>query len=566
MTTMTCPSTAYLPPRNLCASLAIVLAIGASRTTTVAACPFCTVESRTLTEEINSSDAVVLAKLLAAAPPMDMAAEDGGGFGPGDPDSGKATFEVVDVVRGQDHVAAGDEIQVVYFGEDERDKLFFIVGIGTDAIEWTTPLPLTPTAVEYVRQLPGVAPTGADRLTFFQEYLENDDPLLAQDAYDEFARAPYSEVKELKDRMQHDRLVKWIASPEVNPSRRRLYLTMLGVCGDDRDLPLLKEMITADFKAKKPFMEGLVTCGLTLGGPIGLPAWIESVELDQRRQKLGLDAMIACYLTLRGPDGMDLIDQRFLKDPDVEYSHGYSTIMALRFLGEETDIVPRGRLLESMRLLLDNPNFADQVILDLSRWEDWSALDRLVQMFKASDAKSYVRQPVVTYLTVASEQPGEVGARATAALEELEALDPEAVKRARSLMAFGYLARARASSGSAGATRPATGDASDGDREQNSANVDLAAAGFAATAEDLAAAENVDADDFPDPAAFADASATPTAAAADAPNAAQPTAKANVASPPDVAAYSRPLVIGVPLAAAALLVAVYWLILRIGVV
>ena len=49
------------------------------------------------------------------------------------------------------------------------------------------------------------------------------------------------------------------------------------------------------------------------------------------------------------------------------------------------------------------------MIPDLARWEDWSVLDRLVEMYKTGDEKSYVRQPVVTYLTVASEQPGDVG-------------------------------------------------------------------------------------------------------------------------------------------------------------
>ena len=109
-----------------------------------------------------------------------------------------------------------------------------------------------------------------------------------------------------------------------------------------------------------------------------------------------------------------------------------------------------------MRLLLDNPDFADQVIPDLARWEDWSVLDRLVAMYKQGDEKSYVRQPVVTYLTVASEQPGDVGTRAKAALAELEKLDPEGVKQAQSLMAFGFLARARdAKPVATGATRPA---------------------------------------------------------------------------------------------------------------
>jgi len=31
--------------------------------------------------------------------------------------------------------------------------------------------------------------------------------------------------------MQHDKLLAWIENPDVSPSHRRLYLTMLGVCG-----------------------------------------------------------------------------------------------------------------------------------------------------------------------------------------------------------------------------------------------------------------------------------------------------------------------------------------------
>ncbi len=201
---------------------------------------------------------------------------------------------------------------------------------------------------------------------------------------------------------------------------------------------MLESMIASDFEAMKPELQQLTCTGLAMGGPIALPVWVEMVQQEERRKKLGLDALVACYLILRGPDGLDLVEKRFLKNPHAEYTHIYSTIMALRFHGDEnTGVVPRDRLLASMRLLLDNPDFADQVILDLSRWEDWSVLDRLVEMFKTSDAKGYVRQPVVSYLTVASEQPGDVGVRAKAAMAELEKLDPETVKTARSLMAFG---------------------------------------------------------------------------------------------------------------------------------
>jgi hypothetical protein len=522
-----------------------------------AACPFCNVESRTLTEEITEANAVVLAKLIAEAPPVTEADAD-------DPDAGKATFEVVSVLGG-DRAKPGEQIRVVYFGENERERTFMISGIAVenDAIEWTTPLPLSATALEYVQQLPSVPTSGGERLEFFQKYLENADPLLAQDAYDEFARAPYTALHDLKPHMHREQLVEWIQSPDVNPSRRRLYLTMLGVSGDERDLPMLESMIKSDYSKKKPVLEQMVALGNSLGGPFALDMWTEMVDLEERQKKLGLDAAIGCYLVLRGPDGLDLIDERFLKNPKVEYTHAYMTIMALRIIGEETHAVPKERLLESMRLLLDNPEFAEQVIPDLARWEDWSVMDKLVDMYKKGDEKSYVRPPVVTYLTVASEQPGDVGTRAKAALEELERLDPEGVKKARSLMAFGFLARARSTQPTlTGAQRPDAKDPTDDSNESTAA-----AEGFLASAADRAT-ENEDASGIPTPPGYVevppadDDEIDATESDTEETIAAEPIEQ--IADAPQPATFSRPLVIAVPLAAACGLMAIYWLILRWG--
>ena len=553
------------------------------------ACPFCTAESQTLSEETQTADVVVLAKLLKEAEPTDDANR---ALGEYDPNAGAATFEVIEVLRGGDALAGVKEIQAVYFGDFDRERVFLVSGVSTDRIDWMTPLPLSPTSVDYVRKLGEVPATGAERLAFFQEYLENDDPLLAQDAYDEFARAPYADVQALGSKMQHDRLVKWISDPEISPSRRRLYLTMLGVCGTKNDLPLLESLIKSDFKAMKPHLQQAVQTAVAMGGPIGLPLWVDLVDQDERRKKLGLDALVACYLTLGGPDGLDLIDDRFLKNPNTEYTYIYSTIMALRFHGEEpSSKLPQERLLASMRLLLDNPEFADQVIPDLARWEDWSVLDRLVAMFKSSDKNGYVRQPVVTYLTVASEQPGELGKRAQTALTELEQLDPEGVKQARSLMAFGALGRARASTPAATAdtTKPST-EAADSSTVPADATV-----GLAASPAEIQEAEAAKPADFADPEGFtqevpaddkpaddepgadanvveaiksnADAStkSEPVATTSAAPTQTAPRPAAPVPST-SAAEFNSFLAIGVPLAAAALLMGIYWMILRIGAV
>jgi hypothetical protein len=549
--------------------VALVLLLAAA--TVASACPFCSVESQTLSEETQSADAVVLAKLIKEAPPT-------ADFGSGDPESGMATFEIIEPVRGKDLVVGTKEIKVVYFGEPNREQVFLVSGIGSEKIDWTTPLPLSAAGVDYVRKLANVALSGPDRLAFFQEYLEHEDPLLAQDAYDEFARAPYADVQALRPRMEHDKIVKWIADPQTSPSRRRLYFTMLGVCGTPDDLPFLENMIASDFQVIKPHLERLVHWALSIGAPIGTPTWIDLVDQDERRTKLGLDALVACYLTLRGADGLDLIEQRFLKNPKTEFTYIYSTIMALRFHGEEpSSNVPRERLLKSMRLLLDNPEFADQVIPDLARWEDWSVLDRLVSMFKASDKGGYVRQPVVTYLTVAAEQPGDVGKRAQAAISELEQLDPEGVKMAQRLAAFGALGRARAATDGTGAARP-----DDKVADDSPAADETDAQAFAASAAEIQESEQADPAEFPDPAAYVDdkqpndssgseeVAATSSGAATAKAVVANKTPAADTpsspAASPEVAEtdLNRLLVIGVPLAAAVLLMGVYWLILRVG--
>ncbi len=557
-----------MKPTHLQAAL-LTLALGLAATGTALACPFCSVETQTLSEEMRGADAVVLAKLVKEAPPS---------ANPADPNSGTATFQIIETLRGQESLKDTKEISVVFFGDSNREKTYLVNGIGKDKVDWTTPLPLSTAAVKYVKQLSTVPENGADRLAFFQETLEHEDPLLAQDSYDEFARAPYAEVKDLKPRMKHDRIIKWVQDPEVNPSRRRLYLTMLGICGSKADVPMLEQMIASDFDAMKPSLESITHTALAMGGPIGLPVWIDGVQQEERRKKLGLDALVACYLTLNGPDGLELVENRFLKNPHAEYTHIYSTIMALRFHGDEnTGVLPKERLLSAMRLLLDNQDFADQVILDLSRWEDWSVMDRIVEMFKNSDAKGYVRQPVVSYLTVASEQPGEIGTRAKASLAELEKLDPETVKTARSLIAFGALGRAR------GAASAATGGESRPEGDKTTAVVNDAKQGFAASAND----DKVDASKIPDPAGYeandAPAETKPAseaqAATKDAPAAtianpkvdqtAAPAASPATATAPTAAStgHLNPILLfGVPLGAAALLLGIYWLILRAGAV
>jgi hypothetical protein len=410
------------------------------------ACPFCSAVQQTLSEEIKGADAAIIAKLAdpAKGAPAEVSSAPGA--------DNQTKFKIVEVLKGKDLLGDKQRIEVLYFGDDDPKTDFLIIGTDPKDLAWGTPTALSPRASKYVTELVKLPESGADRLTFFEKYFEDSDPLLAGDAYDEFAKAPYPEIQELKDRLDHDKLVGWIKSPDVSTSRRRLYLTLLGVCGTKNDVVELEGMI----------------------------------RNDDRQLRSALDALIACYLNLRGADGLPLVEELFLKNQKAEYTDTYATIMALRFHGQETTIIPRDRLSASLRLMLDRPQLADLVIPDLARWEDWTVIDRLVELFKtANDESIWVRVPVINYLR-ACPLP-----EAKTQIEELAKIDPDAVKRASNFFPLGS-----AATPPKGAVRPK------GDKKEDKATEDAESPSAEAVNEDEPALNedaNLDASNADDP-------------------------------------------------------------------
>jgi hypothetical protein len=345
------------------------------------ACPFCSAVSQTFSEEIATMDVAVIAKLVKVPEATEK---------PGD-EIQKATFEIAHVLKGDGLVKTGTTFETLYFGDGKTGKSFLVMGIDPPKVMWSTPLPLTERGIKYLGQILKLPKNGPERLVFFQDYLEDEDEMLARDAYDEFARAPYTEVKGLKEHMDHAQIVAWIKNPEIPASRRRLYLVMLGIRGDENDLPMLEEFMRS----------------------------------TDRKAKSGLDALIACYLTLKGEAGLKLVDELFLANPKADYADTYAAIMAIRFHGSEGGVIGKEALVKSLHHMLDRPELADLVIPDLAKWEDWGVMDRLFELYKTANEKnSWVRVPVINYLRVCPLPESK------ALLKECEKIDPAAMKRA----------------------------------------------------------------------------------------------------------------------------------------
>jgi hypothetical protein len=283
-------------------------------------------------------------------------------------------------------------VETVYFGDARPDSVFLLTAVDPPTLSWSGATPLTPKTSEYVSKLPALpADDEVARLRYFLKYLEHEEDLIKQDTYDEFARAPLATVRQLKDDFDRDQLKKWIQDKKVVASRRRLYLTMLAVCGSPDDLAIFESIIT-------------------------------SRDPEERK---ALDAAINGYLAIKGPAGLALIDDAYFTNKDAAYPDILSAVMAIRVHGEEFDVVPKSELVKSFRHLLDHADFADLVIADLARWGDWDSTERLVALFKNSDPeKSWARVPIINFLR-ASPEP-----RAKEFLVELARIDPKSMERA----------------------------------------------------------------------------------------------------------------------------------------
>ncbi len=311
-------------------------------------------------------------------------------------ETGEVLMKVEAVLKGSELIKVGQEVKAIYYGEVSIGRRFMLSGVDPPDLQWSC-LPVSERAEKYIGKITELPDDSLERLRFYRKYLQDEESMLARDAYDEFAVAPYDAVKKLGPEMDREQLLEWIGDPEMATDRKRLYLTMLGVCGDEKNLPFLEKMLRS----------------------------------TQKSTRGGLDALIACYLTLAGEKGLPLVDELFLANQKAPYADTYAAIMAVRFHGTEGDVLPRSALVESLHHVLDRKDLADLVIPDLARWSDWSQIDRLVDLFvKADPDNNWVRVPVVNYLR-ACPLPA-----AKKALKKLEEIDPESVRRANTFFSI----------------------------------------------------------------------------------------------------------------------------------
>jgi hypothetical protein len=243
-------------------------------------------------------------------------------------------------------------------------------------------------AVRLVRPHRAVRPDAGwpKRLKLVAPHLESSDPLAAEIAYGEVARAPYQELRPLKSELDPEAIAGWLADPAL-AARRPAYTLLLGITGTPTASAIIEKSLEAAYRSHDASnLSALLAADLELRGPARLP-WIEqSYFLDRKR-------------TL----------------PEIE-----AALLALSVHGSADAAVPRGDIIASyMRFIDMRRPMAGFVVGDLITWKSWGATGKLVEVLRSDAVKDPAsRLAVINYL---HQSPIPI---APAELAKLSALPP----------------------------------------------------------------------------------------------------------------------------------------------
>lgn len=343
------------------------------------ACPFCDKMGKPLSESVLEADLVALGWL-----------EEGAG-------DDRSRFRVKERIHGPADLANGTAVDLTRRlpegAADAPPRILFAhrTHAGFDPYRWMRID--SPRVAHYLKEVVRLyGRPAADRLGFFFEHLADSDPTIAEDAYKEFARADYRDVRAAAGRYDPDRLLDWLRDPATLGRRAALYGLLLGVHGDrSRAAPL-----------------------------------VELLDSGEPRLLVGLDGLLAGLCLLDPKRGLERTLGE-LTDPKGTFARRYAALAAVRFLLAEVPSADRGSILRSLEDALAIPEIADLAMDELRKEEAWSALPRVLS---ANDASPVARAAAIRFALACPRD------EAREFLSKLRELDAGAVADAEQALRF----------------------------------------------------------------------------------------------------------------------------------
>jgi hypothetical protein len=340
-------------------TLIVALAVLAIVSAQAIACPFCSAPSLTMSEQLSQADAVVLVQWFKGVKPTEDT-------------PGSTTYEIKRINQNyKNSLKVGGKVVLSRYRSSQLGDLFMLLGNKGITIDWGSPIEVSEASFDYIAKCPSPEIPTVKRLAFYSKFLEHSDQLIANDAYGEFANAPYKDIVAVADKLPAEKIRQWVLSDDTPQTRLGLYGLLIGLSGNEKDVKVL-----------------------------------EAKVLEKSEEfRLGVDGLMSGYLILTGAKGLEILDEHKLRNLDVPFSETYAAMQALRFMWRHGEgRIEKDRLRQSMRVLLDRPELTDLVIADLARWKDWSVQGKLMKMYGEGEFNvPSIKRAIVRYMLVSSK-------------------------------------------------------------------------------------------------------------------------------------------------------------------
>lgn len=354
----------------MAAVFAGILLLFSSGTRSVLACPGCVpTVTETKAQIAARCDVVLLAQFV-----MSQSI-------PGEVEGESVAFTEFEVATiGKDETKSFEvkqRVRLDKYYESEPGDLFLLQGTRSkeETMQWESPDTITETAFHYIMQAPSPEIPLHERLPYYLKFLEFSDQTIANDAYNEFALAPFEDVATIADKFPRENLRKWLRDESKDGTiitRFGLYGIMLGLCGNADD-------------AK--FLEGL---------------FFNKAD----KYRIGMEGIVSGYLFLSGEEGLERIREQLLSDKSASTDFLYPLLRAFRIVWTYAKHrVPREELILTVRTFLEHERMAELAIPDLSRWQDWESAERLLTQVQSSpwNEDEGFRKAVIAYMAVCAD-------------------------------------------------------------------------------------------------------------------------------------------------------------------
>jgi hypothetical protein len=357
----------------------------------LSACPFCNA-SQTITQSVQEADVAFVATLSGSKPIVSSQA--------GGPD-GETTARLVKVLRSHPAVENKKELILPRYipAAEQQEVRYLIYATVVDGVvdpyraspvESTEMVDYLAAAVEQPNRKP------AERVAFFFRYLDHAEPTIANDAYAEFAAAPYKDVRSAAAHFDADRIVGWLNDSKTEPYRFGLYGLLLGVCGRDQDAGLIRTIL----------------------------------EDPKRRPISGVDGLLGGLCVLDAVRGVDYM-LSVLTNPENDFNYRYSALRTAKFVVSDMPEVDKDQLFSRMEPAIFIADMSDLVIDEFRRNKQWGPTSKILALF--TDPKfdvQVVKRAVVRFALKCPEPAAETF------VAELRAKDAQYVKDVEEILRF----------------------------------------------------------------------------------------------------------------------------------